>query len=152
MLLSFVYFTYFSFFFFLRMKYSNKNGCVKKKRETWRESEEKSRIKANSDEKFENLATTPNKRRGFLCKYEKCSISVVLYTFPNVLNLTLTKNTKLHHFAARVSNRPDNKVEHHVRSSCQRSRREFFHSCHFKRANPYSHHAFFPCPIYTDLH
>lgn len=79
MLLSFVYFTYFSFFFFLRIKYPNKNGCVKKKRETRRESEEKSRIKANSDEKFEILATTRNKRRGFLCKYEKYSISGIMH-------------------------------------------------------------------------
>ena len=78
-LLYFVYLTYFFFFFFLRMKYSNKNGCVKKKRETRSESEEKSRIKANSDEKFENLATTRNKRRGFLCKYEKYSISGIMH-------------------------------------------------------------------------
>ena len=78
-LLYFVYLTYFFFFFFLRMKYFNKNGCVKKKRETRSESEEKSRIKANSDEKFENLATARNKRRGFLCKYEKYSISGIMH-------------------------------------------------------------------------
>lgn len=75
----FILFCIFFFFFFSRMKYSNKKGCVREKRETRRESEEKSRIKANWDEKFENLATTPNKRRGFLCKYEKYSISRIMH-------------------------------------------------------------------------